>query len=254
VAHSAHDHGDPLVPPLVYYFESDSNVRSMGHEKMVGPSLLAAIVARHGETSRDVYLPAGTWFDYHSGQAFASNGEWFRNFSEWVGGRFTLPLFARAGAIIPEMRVDGQTMNISGKRSDGTRADDLLVRVYADATPSEFTFVEDDGETTGYLTGETRSTSISQVLSGQTEMITIGAAAGSFAGSTDSRAVAVELVSTSAGAQSVTLDGVALVQQTTRAAFDAASSGWFNAGSHLILAKGPSASVTSSRTFVVTLQ
>jgi alpha-glucosidase (family GH31 glycosyl hydrolase) len=254
VAHRAHEHGDPLVPPLVYYFERDPNVRSMGHEKMVGPSLLAAIVARHGETARDVYLPAGTWFDFHSGQSFASNGAWFRNFSEWVDGRFTLPLFARAGAIIPEMRVDGRTMNISGQRSDGTRADDLLVRVYADATPSELTLVEDDGETTGYLRGEMRTTSISQLLSGKSEMIAIGAAAGSFAGATDSRGVAVELVSTSPGAQAVTLDGDALVQQTTRAAFDAASSGWFNAGNHMILAKGPRGAVTSPRTFVVTLQ
>jgi alpha-glucosidase len=253
VAHRAHDTGEPLVPPLVYYFESDPNVRSMGHEKMVGPSLLAAIVARHGETSRDVYLPAGDWFDYHSGRAFTSRGEWFRGFSEFVNGRFMLPLFARAGAIIPQMLVDAQTVNISGQRADGSHADDLRVRVYAGAAASSFALVEDDGETTGYLRGDVRTTSIAQQLAGSIETITIEPADGSFPGAPRDRAVVVELVSRASGAQGVTVDGASLVKQTTRAAFDAAASGWFDAGGNRLLIKGDVQSVTSRRTVVVTL-
>jgi alpha-glucosidase len=253
-AHRAHESGEPLVPPLVYYFETDPNVRSMGHEKMVGPSLLAAMVARHGETSRDVYLPAGTWFDYHSGRSFASAGDWFRGFSEYVGGQFMLPLFARAGAIVPEMIVDDATVNISGQRSDGSRVDGLRVRVWADAAPSQFTLYEDDGETTGYLFGDVRTTAISQRLDGPIETITIDSAQGSFATAAQDRTVMIQLVSLSAGAQSVTLDGVALAQQPTRAAFDASPSGWFNTGGNQILARGEAQPVSSSRTFVVTLQ
>jgi Starch binding domain len=47
----------------------------------------------------------------------------------------------------------------------------------------------------------------------------------------------VKLVVDNAAATQVTLNGTALVQRTTEASFNAASSGWFNAGNNLILAK-----------------
>jgi alpha-glucosidase len=52
----------------------------------------------------------------------------------------------------------------------------------------------------------------------------------------------------------VTLDGTALAALSSRAAYDAATSGWFNAGGNLILAKGLAISARDSRTFAVTLQ
>lgn len=143
--HNAHDRGEPIVPPLVYYFQEDQNVRSMGHQRMIGPSLLAAAVAKYGERYRSVYLPRGRWYDYHANTHYDSVGNWTKPLRTSQDGLFRLPLFARAGAIIPHMMVDEQTMNVLGQRRDNSVRADLNLRVYADIIASEFTLFEDDG-------------------------------------------------------------------------------------------------------------
>ncbi|WP_394829920.1 TIM-barrel domain-containing protein [Pendulispora albinea] len=252
LAHLAYRFGDPVFPPLVYAFPNDANVREMGHEKLIGTSLLLGIVAGAGETQRDVYLPAGTWVDYYTNAWITSQGEWARNIPEYRSGRFKLPLFARAGAIVPKMFVDEKTMNILGMRTDGTRRDELVVRVYPSAQGSSFTLYEDDGETTAYRTGKVRTTLLSQKQEDRRLTVTIAAAAGTYTGALASRANVVELVLPNAEPTGVTLNGVALTRYATKSAFDAAASGWFKAGTNLVLAKSQSLSVTGAKTFVVT--
>lgn len=252
LAHRAYTEGEPLVPPLVYRFQDDPNVREMGHEKMIGSDLLVAIVAGAGERQRDVYLPEGTWFDYRTNTKHVSAGEWLRDVPLWRNGEFQLPAYARAGAILPKMHVDDKTMNVLGKRSDGSTRDELIVRVYADPTASDFTLVEDDGATVAYRSGAKRSTVISQQLSGSTATVTIGAASGDYAGAPASRANVVELVADTQ-ASAVTLDGTPLTRHANKAEFDAATSGWYNAGGDLIVAKSDSLSVSGAKTFRFTL-
>ncbi len=50
----------------------------------------------------------------------------------------------------------------------------------------------------------------------------------------------------------VTLNGSALTQYPTKAAFDAAASGWYNAGGNLIVAKSGSLSTATAKTFAFT--
>jgi alpha-glucosidase len=254
LAHRAYLYGEPVVPPLVYYYQNDMNVRTWGHEKLLGRDLLVAIVARHGETKRDVYLPAGTWINYHTNEWFRSSGEWLRNVPVHINGRFKLPLFARAGAIIPQMQVDERTMNILGQRSDGGARDELIVKVYADGTPSRFTLYEDDGETIAYQEGEVRTTIISQQKSGDRVTVTIHGSSGTYAGAPSRRENVVRLIVDNVQATSVTLNGDRLTQHTTRAAFDAASNGWYNAGGNLILAKSGSLDVAQAKTFEAALR
>ena len=79
----------------------------MGHEKLLGHDLLAAIVASQGEYQRAVYLPAGDWVSYDGNEWFHSTGEWFNGVPEFRGyNMFRLPLFVRSGAILPTMYVD----------------------------------------------------------------------------------------------------------------------------------------------------
>ena len=47
-------------------------------------------------------------------------------------------------------------------RQDGTRHDELRVRVFAGTQPSQFTLYEDDGETIRYQRGELRKSVIAQ--------------------------------------------------------------------------------------------
>lgn len=252
LAHKAFTDGDPLVPPLVYQYQNDPNVREMGHEKLVGEDLLVGVVAGAGERSRDMYLPAGTWWDYHTGTRIVSTGQWVNDVPLWRNGKFTLPAYARGGAILPKMHVDGQTMNVLGKRADGSTRDELVTRVYADPAATSFTLAEDDGATTGYQTGAKRTTVLSQSRSGSTATVTVAASSGTYAGAPSARQNVVELV-TDTPAAAVTLNGTALTRYPTKAAFDAAPSGWYNAGGHVVVAKSASLAVTSAKTFRFTL-
>lgn len=254
LAHRAYLYGEPVIPPLVYYYQNDRNVRTWGHEKLLGRDLLVAAVARHGETKRDVYLPAGTWINYHTNEWFRSSGQWLRDVPVYLQGRFKLPLFARAGAIIPQMYVDEKTMNILGQRSDGSRRDELIVRVYADQTPTSFTLYEDDGETIAYQQGEIRTTVISQQKSGERVIVTIHGSSGSYAGAPSQRDNVIKLIVNNTQATRVSLNGQRLPQYTTPAALDAASNGWCQADRHLILAKSGPLAVTQAKTFEVWLR
>lgn len=253
LAHRAYLYGEPVVPPLVYYYQNDTNVREMGSEKMIGRDMLVAVVASAGERQRNVYLPAGDWINYATNQWFHSTGQWYNNQSVYINGTFQLPAYARAGAILPKMLVDDKTMNVLGKRTDGTTRNELTARVYADTTASSFTLYEDDSTTTAYQSGAVQTTAISQQRSGATATVTIGAASGTYAGAPTSRGNVVELVTENSQASAVTLNGSPLIQYANKAAFDAASSGWYNAGGNLVVAKSGSQSVTSTKALSFTL-
>jgi alpha-glucosidase len=263
LAYRAYLSGEPVAPPLVYYYQNDANVRQMGDEKMLGRDVLVATVTApgppnpNGETQRDVYLPAGDWINYQTNQWFHSSGQTFAAQPEYVNGIFRLPAYARAGALIPKMFVDDKTMNALGLRMDGTTRNDLVTRVYASGVPTTFTVYEDDGQTTAYQSGAFSATPLSQQLATApgtaTETVTIGPASGTYTGAPSSRNNVIELVAENAEATSVTLNGSGLPQLASQAAFDAAASGWFNAGNNLILAKTGSQSVAAAKTMAFTL-
>jgi len=162
-----------VVPPLAYYYQDDPNVRGMADQKLLGRDLLIAASTDPDERTRYVYLPAGEWIDRRTGERYDSPGRWYGPFPLYVEGRFRLPTFARAGAIVPRMYVDEKTMNALGRRSDGSVRDELIVSVYADDAPSAFTLYEDDGETVAYREGAVRTTLISQLQGRKQVTVTI---------------------------------------------------------------------------------
>lgn len=207
LAHVAHRTGDPVFPPLVHYFQSDVNVRSLGSEKLIGRDLLVALVADAPATTRDVYLPAGRWFDFHSLETYDSRGQTYRDLPLFNAGVFRLPLFARAGAIIPMAVIDEQTKNIRGQRTDGQTNTDLLVKVFASEQASSFELTEDDGDSVAYLTGRLARTQLSQQQRGQQIQVTIGATAGAYDGMPTTRRYQLDLAVDAAEAVSATLNG-----------------------------------------------
>jgi alpha-glucosidase len=266
LAHRAHQAGEPVVPPLVFYYQTDPNVRGMGHEKLIGRDLLVGVVARHGEYERDMYLPAGRWANFHTGEWVTSAGRWIASVPVYRDGVLRLPAFARAGAILPMMAVDKDTKDVFGNRKGGAAPrTELLARVYTDPTPSAFTLFEDDGTTLKYDGGgrpsyHHRTTLISQQQTSPTAVrVTIAAAAnvngpGPYPGAVTSRQNVVELVVDGAEATAVSLNGAPLAQHATQAAFAAAAGGWVNAGRNLILAKSAAMDVAAAKTFVFALQ
>lgn len=259
LAYRANLTGEPVVPPLVYYYQDDANVRQIGHEKLIGRDLLVGVVAQHGEYARDIYLPKGRWVNYHTRDWFDSSGQKVSNFPTYIDGIFRLPVFARAGAIIPMMQVDEQTKDAFGHRPNGTPLNDLTVQVYADAAPNQFTLYEDDGTTLAYDTGtrpvyQTRTTSITQQQTGNVATVVIDKADGNYPGAVAQRNNIVRLVVQDARASGVKLNGNTLPQQNSAAAFASAANGWFNAERNLVLVKSGSNRVSNKKTFVVALQ
>jgi alpha-glucosidase (family GH31 glycosyl hydrolase) len=228
LAHRAFSDGEPVFPPLVWAFPGDPDARTLGSEKLIGEDLLVALVAKDGAKTIDVYLPKGaTWIDF-DGRTRHEGGQWLRGLPLRDGaGVLRLPMFARAGAIVPMAYVDDHTWNVMGKRDDGTQHDELRVRVFAGGDHSAFTLVEDDGETIAYQRGQLRRTRIEQKTDEHATTVTIGAASGTYANAPARRDVVVDVV-LAAGARpdSIMLDGQPLTMQAQPAACDQPITGW----------------------------
>ena len=93
---TASETGAPVQRPLVFDHQDDPLVRDLDDEYLFGRDLLVAPVLQAGQTSRQVYLPEGDWYDWHSGERF--NG---RSFIQVPTPMEQIPVFARGGAVIP---------------------------------------------------------------------------------------------------------------------------------------------------------
>jgi alpha-glucosidase len=92
----ATESGAPVQRPLVFDFQHDATVRDLDDEYLLGADLLVVPVTERGQTARQVYLPAGDWYDWHTGALEAG--------SRWVIAPTPMdriPLYARGGAVIP---------------------------------------------------------------------------------------------------------------------------------------------------------
>jgi alpha-glucosidase len=256
LAHRAHRFGEPVIAPLVLYYADDPNVAALGDEKLLGRDLLAAAVSAYGQSARDVYLPTGTWIDFRTQEWLDSAGG---RISAPVrrDGLLQVPLYARAGAIIPEMYVDGETMNALGQRSDGSTHDELIARVYADPQRTHFTLYEDDGATVAYERGEVRTTEISQYQVGNTITVIVAASVGQYAGAPTARDNVIELAVRGLpdpGPRSVTLNGAVVKQAASQSAFaDSSTSAWYAAEDGLLLLRSGRLGIEVPKTFRVDL-
>jgi alpha-glucosidase len=123
--------GMPIARALSLVYPDDPATYTLDDEFLFGDSLLVAPVVEEGATSREVYLPAGGWVDFWTGEQHDGPRRITRD-----APLDTLPLFARAGSVIPLWPV---MPYVSGKRPEA-----LALRVYLGE--GESTFYEDDGE------------------------------------------------------------------------------------------------------------
>jgi len=85
----------PLARPLVYDHPSDRTTWHIDNEYLLGPDLLVAPMFEP-RGRRDIYLPAGGWYDFWTDQRF-DGARWITYDAELE----TLPLLVRAGSVIP---------------------------------------------------------------------------------------------------------------------------------------------------------
>ncbi len=60
--------GAPLMAPLFFYWPEDKTAWEIEDQYCFGRALLIAPVVHPGETERSVYLPAGKWLDFWTGE------------------------------------------------------------------------------------------------------------------------------------------------------------------------------------------
>jgi alpha-glucosidase len=92
----ASETGEPVQRPLVFDYQYDPTASDIDDQYLFGRDLLVAPVVGPGVTARQVYLPPGHWYDWHTDELVR-------------GGAFhiaptpvdRIPIYARAGALIP---------------------------------------------------------------------------------------------------------------------------------------------------------
>jgi alpha-glucosidase len=87
--------GEPIQRPLVFDFQNDPAVWGIDDQYLFGPHLLVAPVYSEGCTSREVYLPTGTWHCWHTGRVF--NGR-SRILAQTPIDR--IPVYAKGGSVV----------------------------------------------------------------------------------------------------------------------------------------------------------
>ena len=88
--------GEPVQRPLIFDFQYEATARHLDDEYLFGRDLLVAPVDEPGMTARQVYLPAAGWYDWHSDEPHVG-----RDFVIASTPMDRIPLYARAGAVIP---------------------------------------------------------------------------------------------------------------------------------------------------------
>ena len=144
LAREAVDTGLPMMRALWLHYPSDVEAVKLGSEYLWGRDLLVAPVVEKGAKSRRVYLPAGTWFDWWTGDKL-SGQRWIERPVDLA----TLPLYVRAGAIIPLDPVRQYTAQ--------TVSEPTTLRIHPGADGA-FTLYDDDGHTLGYRDGSDAKT------------------------------------------------------------------------------------------------
>jgi len=136
----AHRTGLPVMRALCIAFPRDAQAALLDDQYMWGDHLLVSPVVEQGATQRSTYLPAGSWWDFWTNERVEGNGRRTRNIDLAI-----LPLYVRAGAIIPM----GPVRQYAAQPSD----EPVTLRIYPGAS-GRFSWYEDDGISFRYRNGE----------------------------------------------------------------------------------------------------
>jgi len=160
-AHVAARTGMPMMRGMPLVAPDDPRSDDLLLQYMLGDSLLTCAF------TDIIYLPAGQWIDYWTGEAYEGQQEIRYQVPEDRGG----PLFVKAGAILPtwpDMDFVGQVPTES-----------LGLDVYPHGQ-SEFVLYEDDGTTYAYLDGQVATARITCDAVDREVTVTIGPCVGAY--------------------------------------------------------------------------
>src|SRR5450432_1595557 len=198
-AKEASTSGLPIIRPLVLLNQTDANTFENKFTFHFGNELLVAPMIAPNSNTRQIYLPAGNWFDFWTNAKHAGGQT-----IVWTNTQQSqMPLFVREGAIVPMLLTDVQTLcdaNYVNNPKIKSPDDGLLLLIYPGGT-SQFTVYD--------------GTQVQCAVNGATTVVTLTSAA---------RPVMLQILGVAPTA--ISRDGAALPQRETQAAFDATDTGW----------------------------
>ena len=138
--HDASQTGLPVQRSLAIDFTHNHRIYDgqFYNQYLFGPYFLVAPVESDKEFVK-VYLPHGEWYYLYNGQKYAGDSEVILECP-----LHKLPVFVKAGALIPMQPASSNTKTITDK---------LILHVYTGQS-SSFVFYEDDGATFSYQNGD----------------------------------------------------------------------------------------------------
>lgn len=148
----AHEHGTPMMRPMMLEFPDDPACDTLDRQYMMGESLLVAPVF-HEDSHVDYYLPDGLWTSLLDGRK-VQGGHWQRETHDFL----SLPLMVRPGTVLPMGKHDD--------RPDYDYTDGLELHVYQLAEGQTVTVKIPD------LKGQLAATYTVTMKNGKAEVVT----------------------------------------------------------------------------------
>lgn len=215
---SLFDSGVGTVRPMYYDWpEADAayamDAAGNSVQYMFGPSLLFSPVvtaASGGDATqhlatKSTWLPDGVWYDAVSGSMITATGGATYHSKGYALAE--IPLFARAGAVVPYIPIKSLPTSIGIAARQYTY---LGWRIYPGAASGSGYAYEDDGHTVGYLSGASVTTTLSYTSGGDGSLTaTIASAGAGYPEFPASRAYQIRVLN-GLPPSSVTVNGVAV--------------------------------------------
>lgn len=223
-AYQAEQTGAPIVRGLMWDYPKDPTAFTEAHKYqfLLGKDLLVAPVYQSMAASKgwrkNVYLPQGQWIDYWDGRVVnaPANGQLL----DYQVNLATIPLFVRAGAIIPMYPV---------ALYDGEKPKDVLTLDIYPYGDSSYSMYEDDGNSRQYQQGQfsTQQFSVTAPTDSAGDInVSIAPVQGEYQGQLQQRVYQLQLHSR-VKPEAITLDGIKLPELADASAFAKASQGWY---------------------------
>lgn len=137
--------GAPLIRPLLFNYQDDTETYEINDEFLCGPNILVAPVLEQGKKARMIYLPQGnSWVDYFTKEEF--------NGGQYIIKKTPLdicPIFIKSGSTIAVSKYEE---NFVGEKSNDTLK--LLLFLGKNNSENKYIHYNDDGESFKYKDGE----------------------------------------------------------------------------------------------------
>jgi alpha-glucosidase len=166
VMQQASETGLPAMRPMVLEHPRDAETAWMQDQFYFGDYLLVAPVLWPGDTTRQLWLPEGRWYDFWDGTTHLGPA--------WITVQAPIeriPIFVKAGGVVPMQPV---------MQYVGEKPADPLTLLVASADSAAAQQYEDDGLSFNYREGAFAKRTVSQRASAKMQTISVSAPQGSY--------------------------------------------------------------------------